>query len=93
MGHGGRHFPRRHDAFPSDGTTRPRPDTFAGVCRDITPERIIAAARLGFFPWCHVGPLKWWTRRERMVLFLGEHHIAKRLRRDMRKTDLPRHLR
>ena len=73
--------------IPSDATTRPRPDTFAGVCRDITPERIIAAARRGFFPWCHLGPLKWWTRRERMVLHLGEHHIAKRLRRDMRKTD------
>ena len=72
---------------PSEVTTRPRPDTFAGVCRDITPERIIAAARGGFFPWCHVGPLKWWTRRERMVLFLSEHHISKRLRRIMRKTD------
>ena len=45
------------------------------------------AARRGFFPWCHLGPLKWWTRRERMVLFLGEQHMAKRLRRDMRKTD------
>ncbi len=73
--------------IPSEATTRPRPDTFAGVCRDITPERIIAAARRGFFPWCHLGPLKWWTRRERMVLFLGEQHMAKRLRRDMRKTD------
>ncbi|HEY8206985.1 MAG TPA: leucyl/phenylalanyl-tRNA--protein transferase, partial [Myxococcaceae bacterium] len=72
---------------PSAATTRTRPDTFAGVCRDITPERIIAAARGGFFPWCHVGPLKWWTRRERMVLFLSEHHISKRLRRIMRKTD------
>jgi leucyl/phenylalanyl-tRNA--protein transferase len=72
---------------PNEATARPRPDTFAGVCRDITPERIIAAARGGFFPWCHVGPLKWWTRRERMVLFLSEHHISKRLRRMMRKTD------
>jgi leucyl/phenylalanyl-tRNA--protein transferase len=74
--------------LPSQSTTRRRPDTFAGVCRDITPERVIAAARRGFFPWCHIGPLKWWTRRERMVLFLGEQHIAKRLRREMRKTEL-----
>ena len=73
--------------IPSEASCRPRPDIFAGVCRDITPERIIAAARRGYFPWCHVGPLKWWTRRERMVLFLGERHMAKRLRRDMRKTD------
>ena len=75
--------------IPSQATTRPRPDTFAGVCRDITPERIIAAARGGFFPWCHVGPLKWWTRRERMVLFLSEHHIAKRMRRDDAQDRLP----
>jgi leucyl/phenylalanyl-tRNA--protein transferase len=73
--------------LPSGAGERGVPDTFAGVCRDITPERIIAAARRGYFPWCHVGPLKWWTRRERMVLFLAEQHTPKRLRRDMRKTD------
>ncbi|MEI9899230.1 MAG: leucyl/phenylalanyl-tRNA--protein transferase [Hyphomicrobium sp.] len=73
--------------LPSAATERARPDTFAGVCRDLTPERVIAAARRGYFPWCHVGPLKWWTRQNRMVLFLGEQHMAKRLRRDMRKSD------
>jgi len=72
---------------PSAMTTRSRPDTFAGICRDITSDRIVAAARRGFFPWSHIGPLKWWTRSERMVLLLGEQHIAKRLRREMRKTD------
>ena len=80
-------FSRGGTKVPSDATTHTRPDTFAGVCRDITPERIIAAARGGFFPWCHVGPLKWWTRRERMVLFLSELHISKRMRHLMRKTD------
>ena len=39
---------------------------------DITSERVLAAARRGYFPWCHLGPLKWWTRRQRMVLFLPE---------------------
>lgn len=63
-----------------------KPDTFGGVCRDPSPETILAAARLGFFPWCHVGPLKWWTRENRMVLFFPEHHMAKRLRREMRKA-------
>jgi leucyl/phenylalanyl-tRNA--protein transferase len=81
MAHGG-------TRVPSDATTHARPDTFAGVARDIAPEHIITAARRGFFPWAHVGPLKWWTRSERMVLFLNEHHIGKRLRRDMRKTQL-----
>jgi leucyl/phenylalanyl-tRNA---protein transferase len=72
---------------PSEATIYARPNTFAGVCRDLTPERIVDAARNGFFPWCHIGPLKWWTRHERMVLFLNEQHIGKRLRREMRKTD------
>jgi leucyl/phenylalanyl-tRNA---protein transferase len=71
---------------PDPAHTHARPDTFGGVARNPSPETVLAAARLGFFPWCHLGPLKWWTRRNRMVLFLGEHHIAKRLKRDMRKS-------
>jgi len=74
-------------SVPDPTATHPRPDTFAGVARAISPDTVLAAARLGFFPWCHFGPLKWWTRKNRMVLFLGEQHIAKRLRRDMKKTD------
>jgi len=73
-------------SVPDPATTHPRPDTFAGVARAISPDTVLAAARLGFVPWCHFGPLKWWTRKDRMVLFLGEQHIAKRLRRDMKKT-------
>ena len=71
---------------PDQGATHSRPDTFAGVCRDISPETIMAAARLGFFPWAHFGPLKWWTRKDRMVLFPNEQRIGKRLRRDMKKS-------
>jgi leucyl/phenylalanyl-tRNA---protein transferase len=71
---------------PDPARTHARPDTFAGVARNAAPDTILAAARLGFFPWCHIGPLKWWTRENRMVLFLGEQHIAKRLKRDMKKS-------
>lgn len=71
---------------PDQAKTHNPPDTFGGVCHDITPDKIMAAARLGFFPWCHLGPLKWWTRSERMVLVPSELHIPKRLAREMRKT-------
>ena len=71
---------------PAQSATHARPDTFAGVCRDISPETIMAAARLGFFPWAHLGPLKWWTRKSRMVLFLNEHRVSKRLRREFKKS-------
>lgn len=72
--------------IPERARTWPRPDTFGGVCRDASAETVLAAAKNGFFPWCHCGPLKWWTREKRMVLFFNEYHIAKRLRRDMKKA-------
>ena len=68
------------------GTSLSRPDTFAGVACGISPERVVAAARLGFFPLIHCGPLKWWTRTERMVLPLGAQRITKNLKRLMRKN-------
>lgn len=73
-------------SLPSNATTRQLPDTFAGVVRDITPERIIAAARRGFFPWSHIGPLKWWTRSQRMVMAPSDLHITKDARRLMRRN-------
>ncbi|HYD15096.1 MAG TPA: leucyl/phenylalanyl-tRNA--protein transferase [Hyphomicrobium sp.] len=72
--------------IPDPAHTKPIPDTFGGICRDFSAETVIDAARNGFFAWCHCGPLKWWTRKERMVLFFDDHHIAKRLRRDMKKS-------
>jgi leucyl/phenylalanyl-tRNA---protein transferase len=72
--------------IPNPCATHSRPDTFAGVCRDFSPSTVMAAARMGFFPWAHFGPLKWWTRKNRMVLFLDERHTPKRLRRDMKKA-------
>lgn len=60
------------------------PELMGGVCRNISADTILEASRFGFDPWCHYGPLKWWTRDMRMVLFFNEHHMGKNLRRDMR---------
>jgi leucyl/phenylalanyl-tRNA--protein transferase len=68
-------------SVPDQNRTRSRPDTFGGVVRDLTPETYLSALRLGFFPWAHCGPLKWWTRKRRMVLFLPERHVGRRLKR------------
>ena len=84
--HATRDLLRGGTRIPDRNRTWLRPDTFGGVCRDISPETVLAATRAGFFPWCHCGPLKWWTRENRMVLFFDEYHIAKRLRRDMKKA-------
>lgn len=69
---------------PDQNRTRSQPDTFAGVVRNLTAETYLAALRLGFFPWAHCGPLKWWTRRERSVLLFPELHVQRRLKRLMR---------
>lgn len=71
---------------PEQARTKPRPDTFGGVCRAISPDTVRAAAHRGFYPWCHVGPLKWWTRSARMVLITPDFRMTKNLRRIMRKA-------
>jgi leucyl/phenylalanyl-tRNA---protein transferase len=73
---------------PDPACVAVRPDGFGGVCRDISADTVRAAAKLGFFPWCHFGPLRWWTRKERMVLRTADFRMSKNLRRIMRKTPL-----
>jgi leucyl/phenylalanyl-tRNA--protein transferase len=67
--------------LPDQNRTQSHPDTFAGVVRRLTPATYMAALRLGFFPWAHCGPLKWWTRSRRAVLFFPELHVPRRVRR------------
>ena len=69
---------------PDQNRTRSRPDTFAGVVRNLTPETYLKALRAGFFAWAHCGPLKWWTRDKRMVLFFENAHVSRRLTRQIR---------
>lgn len=84
--HSARDILRGGTRVPDPARTKARPDTFGGICRDISPETILAAARRGFFPWCHFGPLKWWTREQRMVLRTADFRMTKNLRRIMRKA-------
>ncbi len=53
---------------------------------DLRPERLIAAYRLGIFPWFSEGePILWWFTTPRLVLYPDELHIPKRLRRELKK--------
>lgn len=72
---------RGRTLVPDQNRTKSRPDTFGGVVRELAPETYLAALRLGFFPWAHCGPLKWWTRSKRMVLFFPELHVSRKLKR------------
>ncbi|WP_072395122.1 leucyl/phenylalanyl-tRNA--protein transferase [Hyphomicrobium sp. CS1GBMeth3] len=71
---------------PDPACIKACPDSFGGVARDVSPATVLAAAERGFFPWCHFGPLKWWTREQRMVLATADFRMTKNLRRIMRKA-------
>jgi leucyl/phenylalanyl-tRNA--protein transferase len=54
------------------------PACFGG---DLTPERLFAAYRLGYFPWFAEGePTLWWHPNPRFVLFPDELRVSKSMR-------------
>lgn len=62
------------------------PDGLLAVGGDLSPERLLAAYRLGIFPWYSEGePILWWSPAPRLVLLPREFHCPKRLARTMRK--------
>lgn len=53
---------------------------------DLSPERLIAAYRLGIFPWFSDNdPILWWFTSPRLVLYPDELKIPKRLNREIKK--------
>lgn len=63
------------------------PDGLLAVGGDLSPERLIHAYSKGIFPWYGPGsPILWWSPDPRLVLFPGELHIPRSLRKAMRKT-------
>lgn len=54
---------------------------------DLSPRRLLAAYRLGIFPWYGENdPLLWWFPSPRLVIFPAEFHSPRRLRRALRQT-------
>ncbi len=74
-------------ALPDPEQALDNPPGLAGIAHEFTPETILAAYRRGLYPLAHVAPMKWWSPRERSVLFFPEAHLAKRLRRQMRQGE------
>lgn len=53
---------------------------------ELTPASLLAAYRLGVFPWYEEPqPVLWWTPNPRSVLFPHELHISRSLRRVLRR--------
>ncbi|MHC1742205.1 MAG: leucyl/phenylalanyl-tRNA--protein transferase [Syntrophobacteraceae bacterium] len=62
------------------------PDGLLAVGGDLSPERLLLAYRMGIFPWYSSNtPILWWSPDPRLVLFPGEIHVSKSLRRVLKK--------
>lgn len=72
---------------PSPETALTAPDGLVGIVRDLSAPTLLAGYRSGLYPFCHIGPMKWWAPRERSLLAPEAMHIGKNLRRLLRKTD------
>ncbi len=54
---------------------------------DLEPARILTAYRSGIFPWFSPGdPILWWFTDPRLVIFLKDFRVSRRLARELRKT-------
>ena len=62
-----------------------RSDGLLAVGGDLTRARLLLAYSQGIFPWYSNGdPILWWSPDPRLVLFPGEFHASRRLRRVIR---------
>lgn len=70
--------------FPDPHTALRWPNGLLAAGGDLSAERLLAAYRGGIFPWYEVRqPILWWCPDPRAVIFPGELHIARRLRRSL----------
>lgn len=74
--------------FPSTDKALREPNGLLAAGGDLSTERLLAAYRLGIFPWYNEGePILWWSPDPRMVLFPEELKISRSLEKRLKKTD------
>jgi leucyl/phenylalanyl-tRNA--protein transferase len=62
------------------------PEGIIAVGGDLSPRRLLNAYAAGIFPWYSQGePILWWSPDPRLVLFPGEVHISKSMKRIINK--------
>jgi leucyl/phenylalanyl-tRNA--protein transferase len=76
------------EAFPDISRAMREPDGLLAAGGDLSSTRLLAAYRLGIFPWFGAGqPILWWSPDPRCVLVPGAFHASRRLRRELRHSD------
>ncbi|HLF30115.1 MAG TPA: leucyl/phenylalanyl-tRNA--protein transferase [Xanthomonadales bacterium] len=69
-------------AFPPTRHALRRPNGLLAWGGDLAPQRLLAAYRLGIFPWYSEGePILWWSPAPRCVIVPGNVHLSRRTRR------------
>lgn len=75
--------------FPDPRLAETEPNGLLAVGGDLSRPRLLQAYRQGIFPWYAEGqPLLWWSPDPRTVLYPGQIHISRSLRRRLRKGGL-----
>ena len=73
------------DPFPPVGSALREPNGLLAAGADLSIARLLDAYSRGIFPWSgEDDPLLWWSPDPRMVLWLGDLHVSRRLRRTVR---------
>ncbi|HEY6892755.1 MAG TPA: leucyl/phenylalanyl-tRNA--protein transferase [Rhodanobacteraceae bacterium] len=73
------------DPFPPVESALTDPDGLLAAGGDLSPARLLAAYRLGIFPWYSRGqPILWWSPDPRTVFETGRMHVPRRLARFLR---------
>lgn len=76
------------ERFPSPSQALDDPPGLLAAGGDLSAARLQAAYRQGIFPWYSAGePVLWWTPDPREVLFPGEIHVSRSLRRCLRRGE------
>lgn len=72
--------------FPDPSHAEADPNGLLAVGGDLSPRRLLQAYRAGVFPWYSDDqPILWWSPDPRMVLFPGELHVSRSLRKTLRR--------
>ncbi|NGZ05927.1 MAG: leucyl/phenylalanyl-tRNA--protein transferase [Magnetococcales bacterium] len=78
-------FRLSHDlTFPNPELAEP--EGLLAIGGDLSPKRLLAAYIEGIFPWYSKGdPILWWSPNPRLVLDPKELHVARTLRKSLRR--------
>ena len=76
-----------HAPFPDPDLALREPNGLLAMGGDLSPARLLAAYRLGIFPWYSDGqPLLWWSPDPRAVFRTDAVRLSSRFRRSLRNS-------